>query len=61
MTSASRAGTPTSVPRRRAGRSRISASTNGVLVNGQSVRGTQALHPGDRIELGSTEIIFELG
>ena len=37
------------------------ASTNGVLVNGQSVRGTRALYPGDRIELGSTEIIFELG
>jgi hypothetical protein len=36
-------------------------STNGVLVNGRDVRGVQPLHPGDRIELGSTEIIFELG
>ncbi len=36
-------------------------STNGVLVNSQSVRGAQLLQPGDRVELGSTEIIFELG
>ena len=36
-------------------------STNGVLVNGRVVRGAQPLHAGDRIELGSTEIIFELG
>jgi Protein of unknown function (DUF3662)/FHA domain len=36
-------------------------STNGVLVNGRGVRGAQPLHPGDRIELGSTEIIFEVG
>jgi hypothetical protein len=36
-------------------------STNGVLVNGQEARGAQPLHPGDRIELGSTEIVFELG
>jgi hypothetical protein len=36
-------------------------STNGVLVNGRTVRGAQPLHPGDRIELGSTEVIFELG
>jgi hypothetical protein len=35
-------------------------STNGVLVNGRDVRGRQLLHPGDRVELGSTEIIFEL-
>jgi hypothetical protein len=36
-------------------------STNGVLVNGRAVRGPQPLHPGDRIEMGSTEIVFELG
>ena len=36
-------------------------STNGVLLNGEDVRGTRPLHPGDRIELGSTEIVFELG
>jgi hypothetical protein len=34
-------------------------STNGVRLNGNSVR-TAELHPGDRIELGSTEIVFEL-
>ena len=36
-------------------------STNGVLVNGEHVRGVQLLYPGDHVELGSTEIIFELG
>jgi hypothetical protein len=36
-------------------------STNGVLVNGESVHGTQPLQPGDRIELGSTAIVFEVG
>jgi hypothetical protein len=36
-------------------------STNGVRINGQELRGTQQLHPGDRIELGSTEIVFEVG
>ena len=36
-------------------------STNGVLLNGRRVRGLQPLHPGDRIELGSTEIVFEVG
>jgi hypothetical protein len=36
-------------------------STNGVLLNGQAIRGAQPLHPGDRVELGSTEILFELG
>jgi Protein of unknown function (DUF3662)/Inner membrane component of T3SS, cytoplasmic domain len=35
-------------------------STNGVLVNGRRVRGIEALRPGDRIELGSTEVVFEL-
>lgn len=36
-------------------------STNGVLVNGQPIGGAQSLAPGDRIELGSTEILFEVG
>jgi hypothetical protein len=36
-------------------------STNGVLVNGQAVRGARPLQPGDRVELGTTEIVFELG
>jgi Protein of unknown function (DUF3662)/FHA domain len=36
-------------------------STNGVRLNGRSIRGVHALHSGDRIELGSTAIIFELG
>jgi hypothetical protein len=35
-------------------------STNGVLVNGRGVEGTRRLHPGDRVELGSTELVFEL-
>ncbi|MGO8907578.1 MAG: FhaA domain-containing protein [Solirubrobacteraceae bacterium] len=35
-------------------------STNGVRVNGAQVRGVQLLHAGDRVELGSTEIVFEL-
>ncbi len=35
-------------------------STNGVLVNGEEVRGARSLHPGDLVELGSTEIVFEL-
>ena len=36
-------------------------STNGVLLNGRNVRGAEPLHAGDRVELGSTEIVFELG
>jgi FhaA, N-terminal domain/FHA domain len=35
-------------------------STNGVLVNGLRVRGREPLHGGDRIELGSTDAVFEL-
>ncbi len=35
-------------------------STNGVRVNGAEVRGMHALAPGDRLELGSTEIVFEV-
>jgi Protein of unknown function (DUF3662)/FHA domain len=36
-------------------------STNGVIVNGQHARGAQPLSAGDRVELGSTEIVFEVG
>jgi hypothetical protein len=36
-------------------------STNGVRINGRDVRGARQLEPGDRLELGSTEIVFELG
>jgi hypothetical protein len=36
-------------------------STNGVRVNGRAVTGAQPLAAGDRVELGSTEILFELG
>jgi hypothetical protein len=36
-------------------------STNGVRVNGRTLRSAQALQPGDHVELGSTEIVFELG
>ena len=36
-------------------------STNGVILNGRAARGTQLLATGDRLELGSTEIVFELG
>jgi hypothetical protein len=35
-------------------------STNGVRVNGLSVHGSQELRSGDRIEMGSTEILFEI-
>jgi FhaA, N-terminal domain/FHA domain len=35
-------------------------STNGVLVNGRRVHGGLLLRPGDRIELGSTELVFDL-
>ncbi len=35
-------------------------STNGVLLNGRALRGAQPLSPGDRIELGSTQLVFEL-
>jgi hypothetical protein len=34
-------------------------STNGVLLNGERLRGSRALQIGDRIELGTTEIVFE--
>jgi hypothetical protein len=36
-------------------------STNGVRVNGRPAHGAQPLRQGDRIEIGSTEIVFELG
>ena len=35
-------------------------STNGVVLNGRQLRGVAALAPGDRVELGSTEVVFEL-
>jgi hypothetical protein len=35
-------------------------STNGVRVNGRAVPGEQSLRQGDRVELGSTEIVFEV-
>lgn len=35
-------------------------STNGVLLNGRRIRGTAPLRAGDRIELGTTELSFEL-
>jgi Protein of unknown function (DUF3662)/FHA domain len=35
-------------------------STNGVLLNGRPLQGVHPLQVGDRIELGSTEIVFEL-
>lgn len=35
-------------------------STNGVRVNGAPVRGAQPLRTGDRVELGSTEVVFEV-
>jgi pSer/pThr/pTyr-binding forkhead associated (FHA) protein len=35
-------------------------STNGVLLNGSQVRGTQPLNAGDQLELGSTRIVFEV-
>lgn len=36
-------------------------STNGVLVDGREVRGAHVLRGGERIGLGSTEIVFEVG
>ena len=35
-------------------------STNGVRVNGNTVHGPQELGTGDRIEIGSTEMLFEI-
>jgi Protein of unknown function (DUF3662)/Inner membrane component of T3SS, cytoplasmic domain len=35
-------------------------STNGVCVNGEQIHGAHGLRLGDRIEIGSTEIVFEL-
>jgi Protein of unknown function (DUF3662)/FHA domain len=35
-------------------------STNGVHVNGERVHGARLLHAGDRVELGSTEVVFDL-
>jgi hypothetical protein len=35
-------------------------STNGLRVNGRRVQGSAQLRGGDRVEMGSTEIVFEL-
>jgi hypothetical protein len=35
-------------------------STNGVRINGRALRGKHALQLGDRIELGNTELVFEV-
>ncbi len=35
-------------------------STNGVRVNGMAIRGSHELHSGDRVEMGSTEMLFEI-
>jgi Protein of unknown function (DUF3662)/FHA domain len=35
-------------------------STNGVRLNGLAVNGAHELHSGDRIEMGATEILFEI-
>lgn len=35
-------------------------STNGLKLRGRTVRGIEQLRPGDAIELGSTELVFEL-
>lgn len=35
-------------------------STNGVRVNGRQIRGAARLAPGDRLQLGSTEAVFDL-
>lgn len=35
-------------------------STNGVKVNGRRIDAPQSLKPGDRLELGTTRIVFEL-
>ena len=34
-------------------------SVNGTLLNGTKLNGTSVLHPGDRIVLGDTEVLFE--
>ena len=35
-------------------------STNGTRVNGQPVRGTHPLRPGDRLELGTADVVFDV-
>jgi Protein of unknown function (DUF3662)/Inner membrane component of T3SS, cytoplasmic domain len=35
-------------------------STNGVLLNDEPIHAARALRPGDRLEMGSTKIVFEL-
>jgi predicted component of type VI protein secretion system len=36
-------------------------STNGIVLDGRSIRGAHTLQPGDRLELGSTVVVFEVG
>lgn len=36
-------------------------STNGTLLNGQTLEGEALLEPGDRISIGDTDLIFEAG
>jgi Protein of unknown function (DUF3662)/FHA domain len=36
-------------------------STNGVQVNGRPIRGAHPVRDGDRLEFGSSEIVFEVG
>jgi predicted component of type VI protein secretion system len=36
-------------------------STNGIMLDGRSIRGAHTLQPGDRLELGSTVVVFEVG
>jgi hypothetical protein len=35
-------------------------STNGIQVNGQDIHGTHLLQAGDRLQLGSTELVFDI-
>jgi hypothetical protein len=35
-------------------------STNGVRVNGQDIHAAHPLQPGDRLQLGSTELVFDI-
>ncbi|MBI4566015.1 MAG: FHA domain-containing protein [Planctomycetes bacterium] len=36
-------------------------SRNGTRLNGKAVTGAQRLHPGDRIQIGHTTFVFQLG
>ena len=61
-TPASRAATPRSARGPDGWTIEDLGSTNGVRVNGAQIRGAAGrCEPGDRIELGSTELVFEVG